>query len=74
MRTEQTRLVRCLLYGFVDYSSGKRVKSFEVLTGDQELEVRKATYGLEIDQSQIASLPTFWPRLKIFIYGHWGLL
>ena len=50
------------------------MKSFEVLTGDQELEVRKATYGLEIDQSQIASLPTFWPRLKIFIYGHWGLL
>ena len=74
IRTEQTRLVRCLLYGFFYYSSGKRVKSLEVLTGDQELAVRKATYGLDIDQSQIASLPTFWPRLKIFIYGHWGLL
>ena len=51
VRTEQTRLVRCLLYDFVDYS-GKRTKSFDVLRSDQELEVRTATYGPEIDQSQ----------------------
>ena len=37
----------------VDYS-GKRTKSFDVLTSDQELEVRTATYGSEIDQSQRA--------------------
>ena len=49
VRTEQTRLIRCLLHGFVDYS-GKRTKSFDVLTRDQELEVRTATYGPEIDQ------------------------
>ena len=44
-----------VLYGFVDYS-GKGMKSFDVLTGDQskELEVRTVTYmyGPEIDQSQ----------------------
>ena len=39
IRTEQTRLIRCLLYGFVDYSSF-------------ELEVGTATYGSGIDQSQ----------------------
>ena len=43
--------IRCLLFGFVDYS-GKRMKSFDVLTSKQELEVLMATYGLEIDQSQ----------------------
>ena len=42
-RTEQTRLVRCLLYGFVDYS-GKGTKSSDILAGDQELEVRTAGY------------------------------
>ena len=50
---EQTRLIRCLLYGFVDYF-GKRTKSFNVLTSDQELEVRTASYGPEIDQSEHA--------------------
>ena len=49
--TKQTRLIRCLLYGLVDYS-GKGTKSFDVLTGDQELEVCTATYAPEIDQSQ----------------------
>ena len=34
----------------LDYS-GKGTKSFDTLTGDQELEVRTATYGPEIDQS-----------------------
>ena len=53
VRTEQTRLIRCLLYGFTDYS-GKRTKSFYVVTCDQEPEVRTATYGPEIDQSQHA--------------------
>ena len=53
MRTEQTRLIRCLLYGFIDYS-GKRTKLFDVLTSDQGLKVRTATYGPEIDQSQHA--------------------
>ena len=28
------------------------MKSFDVLTGDQELQGRTATYGPEIDQSQ----------------------
>ena len=51
VRTEQTRLIRSLLHGFVD-NSGKRTKPFEVLVGDQELLVRTATYGPEIDQSQ----------------------
>ena len=48
--TEQTSLIRCLLYGFVDYS-WKGTKSFDVLTGDQELQVRTATFRPEIDQS-----------------------
>ena len=52
-RTEQTRLRRCFLYGFVDYS-GKGTKLFDVLAGDQEPEVRTATYGPEINQSQHA--------------------
>ena len=46
VRTEQTRLIRCLLYGFVDYYG------FEM--GDRELEVRTATYVPGIDQSQQA--------------------
>ena len=37
----------------LDYS-GKGTKSFDILTGDQELEVCMATYGPEIDQSQHA--------------------
>ena len=45
------RLIRCLLYGFVDYC-GKGTKSFNDLTGHQDLEVHTATYGPEIDQSQ----------------------
>ena len=32
----------------------KGTKSYDVLNGDQELEVRRATYGPEIDQSQHA--------------------
>ena len=47
------RLKRCLLHGFVDYF-GQKTKSFDVLTGDQELEDRTATYGPEIDQSRHA--------------------
>ena len=43
----------CRIYISLDYS-GKGTKSFDVLTGDQELEVRTATYGPEIDQSQRA--------------------
>ena len=37
-RTKQTRLIRCLLYGFVDYS-GKITKLFDVVTCDREMEV-----------------------------------
>ena len=43
-------LVRCLLYGFVDFS-GKGTNSFDVLT---ELEVRTAAYRPGIEQSQHA--------------------
>ena len=43
----------CLLYGLVDYC-GKGTKLFDVLSGDQELEVHTAAYGSEIDQSQHA--------------------
>ena len=32
----------------------ERSKTFDVLTSDQELEVRTVTYGPEIDQSQHA--------------------
>ena len=46
VRTEQTRLIRCLLYGFVDYSNFEKVY--------RELEVRTATYGPGIEQSQYA--------------------
>ena len=52
-RTEQTRLTRCLLYGFVDYYR-KGTKSFDVLAGNQELEVRTATNRPEIEQSRHA--------------------
>ena len=45
------RLIRCLLYGFVDDISGNGTKWSDVLTGDQELEIRTATYGPGIDQS-----------------------
>ena len=45
------RLIRCLLYGFVNYYR-KGTKLFDILTDDKELEVRKVAYGLEIDQSQ----------------------
>ena len=49
------RLIRCFLYGFVDYS-GKRTNSFD---GSTELEVRMVTYGPEIDQSQHAKLVSY---------------
>ena len=49
------RLIRCILYGFVEYS-GKETKSLNVLTGDQELEDHMATYGPEIDESQHVKL------------------
>ena len=39
------RLIRCLLYGFVDYSGFEKV---------MRAEVRTATYEPEIDQSQHA--------------------
>ena len=48
---------------------GKRTKSFDILTGDQELEVRTATYGPEIDQSQRAK-SVRCPRTKKFITVH----
>ena len=38
IRTEQMRLIRCLLHGFGDYS-GKGTKSFDILTSDQEQEL-----------------------------------
>ena len=41
--TEQMRQIRCLLYGFADYSSFEKVI---------ELEVHMATYGPGNDQSQ----------------------
>ena len=50
-RTKQTRLIRCLLYGFVDYS-GKITKLSDVVTCDREMKVCKATYEPQIDQSQ----------------------
>ena len=55
------RLIRYLLYGFVDYS-GKGKKLSDVLTGDRELEVAvgTATYGLEIDQSQDAKSVSYF--------------
>ena len=52
-QANEAKKMICLLYGFVDYST-KRTKSFYVLTSDQEQEVRTATYGPEIDQSQRA--------------------
>ena len=45
-----------LLCGLVVDYSGKGTKSFDVLTGDQEIEVRTAIYGPKIDQSQQAKL------------------
>ena len=46
-QTEQTRLRRCLLYGFGDYC-GKGTKLFDVLTGDQELEVHRLITDLKL--------------------------
>ena len=54
-KTEQTRLIRCLLYGFVDYFQEKN-EIIRVLTSDQELEVRTASYEPEINQTQRAKL------------------
>ena len=42
------RLIRCLLYGFVN-DSGKGMCSFDIF---RELEFHTATYEPEIDQSQ----------------------
>ena len=47
VRTDQTRLIRCLLHGFVDYS-GKRPKPFDVFTGDQQLEVVRLLTDLKL--------------------------
>ena len=48
---EKTRLIRCLLYGFVDYS-GKGTKPSDVLIGSQR-SIRLLAEP-EIDQSQLA--------------------
>ena len=55
VRTEQMRLEKIFIIWLCssDYC-GKGTKLFDVLTGDQELEVHKATYGPEINQSQRA--------------------
>ena len=45
-----SRLIRWLLYGFVD-QSGKGTKSFDVLTGDQEQDVSMDSSGPAMDQS-----------------------
>ena len=50
---DQTRLIRCLLYGFV-----ARNEIIWLLTGDHELEVRRVSYRLEIDQSKEAKSVT----------------
>ena len=44
-----------LMYIPLDYY-GKGTKSFDILTGDQELEVCMDTYGPEIDQSHQQNL------------------
>ena len=51
LRTEQTRLIRCLLYGFVDYS-GKGTTSFRRF--DRACGPYGYRYGPEINQSQHA--------------------
>ena len=53
VRTEQTGLKRCLLCGFVDYF-GKGTRLFYVLVGNRDQEIRMATYGPGINQSQHA--------------------
>ena len=53
-RTEQADEDNKDVYCMAFYYSGKRTKQFDVLTLDQELEVRTATYGPETDQSQHA--------------------
>ena len=58
-------------YISLDYY-GKGTKSFDILTGDQELEdleVRTATYGPEVDQSQRAK-SVRCPCTKKFITVH----
>ena len=47
------------MYIPLDYY-GKGTKSFDILTGDQELEVRMDTYGPEIDQSHQQNLLAMW--------------
>ena len=46
--------VNCEMHSWQDFRVRKGTKSFHVLTGDQELEVRTATCGPEIDQLQHA--------------------
>ena len=55
VRTEQTRLITCLLYGFVDYSG---------LAGVLELEICTATYRPEIDDSEHAKSVTKYIKLS----------
>ena len=66
-----------LLYGLVVDYSGKGTKSFDVLTGDQELEVRTAIYGPEIDQSQHAKSVSHMIKdmyfYKTSLYWKWSL-
>ena len=45
------RLIKCMLCSFVDYSRNG-MKSFDVLTGDQELKDHMAIYGPEIEHSK----------------------
>ena len=58
------------VYTSLDYY-GKGTKSFDILTGDQELEVRTAIYGPEIDQSQHAkSVRCPCTKKFITVYSH----
>ena len=73
---EQMRLIKCLLHSFVDYS-GKGTKSFGVLTGEQELEVRTPTYGPEIGQSHHAKSVSYIIKhhiILLYIILHYDTL
>ena len=61
-------IITTAIYISLDYY-GKGTKSFDILTGDQELEVRTATNGPEIDQSQRAK-SVRCPCTKKFITVH----
>ena len=45
---QQTRLIRCLLYGLVDYL-GKGTRSFDVLTGDQDWDCNFSYFRIQFD-------------------------